>query len=91
MYLYIFDVKDILVCTVDESTKNDFNIIFLVMIGLSILQNGKMPNFISEEIIQHIFAEDDQSSPCILQLRLKILQLRPQETWDISGHLAKPR
>lgn len=40
-----------------------------IIMGLSVLQNGKIPTFLSEEQLQELIDDSSEHSPCILNLR----------------------
>ena len=44
----------------------DYEIVGLLM-GLSLLQNGHVPNFLTDEIIEETFSSESRS-PCIVKL-----------------------
>ena len=40
-----------------------------IIMGLSVLQNGKIPSFLSEEQLQELIDDSSEHSPCIVNLR----------------------
>ena len=40
-----------------------------IIMGLSVLQNGKIPTFLSEEQLQKLIDDSTEHSPCIINLQ----------------------
>ena len=58
-----------------EDFAEDYNTSGIIM-GLSVLQNGKIPTFLSEEQLQELIDDSSEDSPCIINLQaVGVLQL----------------
>ena len=64
------------------------------MVGIALLQNGQLPHFMPEEVLQGVFGDEDQpSSPCVMELKRGMDTLGVPlfgKKFPIFVHLLKP-